>query len=321
MIDLNTERVTDAIEMRQAYAQALIETARTDDRIVTVDCDLCSSMGVVPFKKAFPERAYNVGIQEANGLCVAAGLSVTGFVPFFNTFGIFASRRVFDQAFVSCAYAGLNVKIVGGDPGVSATTNGGTHMAFEDMGLMRTIPGIRVLDVCDAQQLNSVIGQMSRYHGVEYLRLLRKKVRRIYPEGTQHTIGKANVLHEGTDVTIIAAGLMVHEALSAAAELEKQGISARVVDMFTVKPIDVQCVVESAKRTGAIVTAENHSVTGGLGSAVAEVLAENCPVPLERVGVREEFGEVGPQDYLQERFGLTAKVICERVHAVMKRKG
>ena len=178
MVKVRTVFDLDPKEMRIVYNDALCKAAAANDRVVAINCDLCSSMGLKAFAKAHPDRAINVGIQEANGLCVAAGLSVTGFVPFFNTFGIFVSRRVFDQAFVSCAYAGLNVKIVGGDPGVSATTNGGTHMAFEDMGLMRTIPGIRVLDVCDTQQLNSVIGQMSRYHGVEYLRLLRKACRK-----------------------------------------------------------------------------------------------------------------------------------------------
>ena len=321
MIKLSQDHGVSAIEMRKAYCDSLIEAAKSDSRVITVNCDLCSSMGLVPFEQAYPERGFNVGIQESNGLAVSAGLSASGMVPFFNTFAVFSSRRVFDQAFVSCAYAGLNVKIVGGDPGVSATTNGGTHMAFEDIGLYRTVPTCRVIDPCDPVLLKAIIPQMISHYGVDYLRLLRKAAPKIYDESSTFEIGKANLLREGTDVTLIACGLQVYEALMAAEQLQSEGISARVIDMFTIKPIDKDCVIESAKRTGAIVTAENHNVIGGLGSAVAEVLVENCPTVMERVGVMDEFGEVGAQDYLLDRFNLTAKTIIEKAKLAVSRKG
>jgi len=212
------------------------------------------------------------------------------------------------------------VKLIGGDAGVAATSNGGTHMAFEDMGLMRTIPGAVVLEASDPVQMRNLVPQIAAHEGVVYLRLVRKEVVRVYEDGSEFQIGKAAVLREGGDVTIIACGIMVDEALKAAEILEAEGIQATVVDMFTVKPVDVVCVVECAKRTGAVVTAENHNVIGGLGSAVAEVLVENAPVPMERVGVVESFGEVGQQRELMERFGLTAEVIVEKAKRAIARK-
>ncbi len=320
MMKLTSNHEIETVEMRKAYCETLIRAGHKDSRIASVNCDLCSSMGVVDFFNEFPERAFNVGIQESNGLGVSAGLSAAGFIPFFHTFAVFSSRRVYDQAFVSCAYAGLNVKIVGGDPGVSATTNGGTHTAFEDIALMRTIPTSRVIEFSDTTMVRKVIPEVIDHYGIDYLRLMRKRLHRIYDDSAEFTIGKANILCEGTDVTIIACGLEVYEALVAAEQLKEEGISARVVDMFTIKPIDMECIIESAKKTGAIVTAENHNIINGLGSAVAEVLVENILVPMERVGVQDEFGEVGPQDYLMERFHLTAKTISEKARTAISRK-
>lgn len=320
MMKLASNHEVETVEMRKAYVETLIQEGNKDPRIVTVNCDLCSSMGVTDFVKTFPSRAFNVGIQESNGIGVSAGLSAAGMIPFYHTFAVFASRRVFDQTFVSCAYAGLNVKIVGGDPGVTATTNGGTHMAFEDIALMRTIPTARVIEFSDTTMIRKVIPQVVDHYGVDYIRLMRKCLHRIYDESSDFTIGKANVLREGTDVTIISCGLEVYEALLAAEQLGAEGISARVVDMFTIKPLDIECVIESAKKTGAIVTAENHNIINGLGSAVADVLVENMPVPMERVGAQDEFGEVGPQDYLMKRFNLTSKTIYEKAKHVISRK-
>lgn len=310
----------DSVEMRAAYCNALIGEAEKNPRIVAVNCDLCSSMGMKDFVKAFPDRSINVGIQEANGCSMAGGMAAAGLIPFFHTFSVFATRRVYDQIFMSCAYPKLNVKLIGGDPGVSATTNGGTHMAFEDVGILRVMPDVTIMEPSDAVMLRSLVRQMSNMYGVQYMRFPRKQSPKIYEDGADFTIGKGVILQEGTDATIIAYGLLVAEALEAAKALEAMGISVRVVDMFTIKPIDCECVLECAEKTGAIVTAENHQIIGGLGSAVADVLAENIPVPMERIGVKGIFGEVGPQDYLMDRFQLTAPYIVKAVQKVIARK-
>ncbi|HIU25767.1 MAG TPA: transketolase family protein [Candidatus Copromorpha excrementigallinarum] len=320
MVKLLKEFRASHKEMRQAYCDALIEAAKKDERIAMVNCDLCSSMGLKPFAAEFPERSVNVGIEEANGCSMAGGMSVAGMIPFFNTFAVFATRRVYDQIFMSCAYPKLNVKIIGGDAGVSATNNGGTHMPFEDMGIMRVMPGVTVLEPSDPVMMTSLTKTLAETYGVQYMRFTRKKTLQIYEEGSEFEIGKAVTLREGKDAVVFACGLMVAEALEAADMLAKEGIEAAVIDMFTIKPVDRECIIRYAKETGAVVTAENHQVIGGLGSAVAEVLAENCQVPLERVGVKDEFGEVGPQDYLMERFKLTAPNIAEAVKKVIKKK-
>ncbi|MBR0597454.1 transketolase family protein [Sinanaerobacter chloroacetimidivorans] len=320
MVKVLKEQGVYPVELRKAYCQSLMKAAAGNEKIAAINCDLCSSMGITDFAKAYPERSLNVGIMESNGVGVAAGLSAAGMIPFFHSFAIFSTRRVYDQIFMSCSYAGLNVKILGGDPGVTATYNGGTHMAFEDVGVMRCIPGVNILEASDAVMLKNLIPQMIAHYGVDYLRINRKGNVQIYEEGSEFTIGKAVILREGTDVSLIASGIMVPEALKAADQLEKEGIRAKVIDMFTIKPIDRDCILECAEKTGAIVTAENHNIFNGLGSAVAEVLAENRPCPMERVGVQDQFGEVGQQDYLMERFGLTAEVICEKAKKVLNRK-
>lgn len=307
-------------EMRHAYCNSLIEAAKKDPRIVSLDCDLSSSCGTTGFRKAFPDRAFNLGIQEQNACAMAGGLSAAGLVPFFHTFAVFATRRVYDQAFLSCAYAGQNVKIVGCDAGVSAAFNGGTHMAFEDIGIMRLIPHITIVEPSDPAMMRSLLPQIAETEGVFYLRMPRKKVYKVYEEGSSFTLGKAAVIRDGSDVTLIASGMEVVQALRAADMLAQEGISARVVDMFTIKPIDADCIRTCAAETGAIVTCENESIIGGLGSAVAEVLVESDPIPMERIGVQDEFGEVGPQSYLEELFGLTAPFIVERVKKVIARK-
>lgn len=320
MVKLLKEFKMSDKEMRQAYCDTLMEAAKKDDRIAMVNCDLCSSMGLKPFAAEFPERSVNVGIEEANGCSMAGGMSAAGMIPFFNTFAVFATRRVYDQIFMSCAYPKLNVKIMGGDAGVSATNNGGTHMPFEDMGIMRVMPGVTVLEPSDPVMMASLVKTLAETYGVQYMRFTRKKTLQIYEEGSEFEIGKAVVLRDGRDVAIFACGLMVAEALKAADKLAEEGIDAAVVDMFTIKPLDRECVIKYAEKTGAVVTAENHQIIGGLGSAVAEVLAEEYPVPMERVGVRDEFGEVGPQDYLMERFGLTAPNIVEAAKKAVEKK-
>lgn len=320
-VKLAEKRVNEETAMRDIYCKTLMDLASKNENIVALDADLMNSMGMMPFQKAYPERTFDVGIQEANMIGVAAGMSAVGVIPFAHSFAPFATRRCFDQIFLSCAYAKLNVKITGSDPGVTAAFNGGTHMPFEDMGILRNVPNITIIEPVDNVMLKDVLEQIADKYGVFYTRLLRKNAVKIYGEGSTFEIGKAVPLRDGKDVTIFASGIMVDEALKAAEELDKEGIEARVLNMFTIKPIDKEAIVKCAEETGAIVTAENHSIINGLGSAVAEVIAENAPVPLERVGVYDRFGQVGPVDYLKEQYNLTYKDIMVKVKRVIERKG
>ncbi len=310
----------DSVEMRKSYCDALIVAATHNSKVVAIDADVQYSMGTAPFAKAFPERAINCGIMEAHGVGLSAGLSATGMVPFFHTFGTFATRRVHDQVFLSAAYQDLNVKIIGGDAGVTATANGGTHMPFEDIGIMRCIPGMTIIEPADSVMYKDAVAHMANTYGNFYMRSCRRKTVKIYSDGARFVIGKANILREGRDVAIIASGIMVYEALKAADSLAETGISATVIDMHTVKPIDREAVLFAAK-CGAVVTAENHNIINGLGSAVAEVLCEEAPVPLERVGVNDRFGEVGTQDYLMKILCITSNDIVSKAIKCIKRKG
>jgi len=320
MVRLLKEFKQDTREMREAYCAALIAAAEADPRVFALDCDLVSSVGTGAYVKRFPDRHLNCGIQEANACGVAAGMSSRGFVPFLHSFGVFASRRIMDQIYISCAYAGLNVKVVGADPGVTAAVNGGTHMALEDAGALRVIPKMTIVEPSDSVMMEDLVKRLAKHEGVDYLRMARKKGIRLYEEGSEFPLGKAAWLREGTDVAIIASGVMVYEALRAADMLAEEGISATVIDMYTIKPLDIESVVRAAETTGAVVAAENHNVIGALGSAVAEALSENCPVPLERVGVMDRFGEVGPQEYLMDIFHLTAGDIVEKAKRAIERK-
>lgn len=311
----------DDIEMRVAYCEALMAEAGRNPQVVSVDADVQHSMGTLPFYDAFPDRGINCGIMEAHAVGMCAGMSATGLVPFFHTFGTFATRRAFDQVFVAAGFQDLNVKIIGGDAGVSATSNGGTHMPFEDMGLCREVPGMTIVEPADVTMYPTLVHHMAATYGNFYVRSTRRKVMRVYRDGAPFVVGRANLLADGTDVALIACGIMVAEALAARQQLAGRGISAAVVDMHTVKPIDAAMIVEVAGRCGAVVTAENHNATGALGSAVAEVLAEQCPVPMQRVGVFESFGEVGTQEFLQRRFGLTAEdIVARAIEAVGRKK-
>jgi len=310
---------TPAKEMRAVYAETLVELGAKNKDIVLLEADLMKASGTGPFQAAYPERTFDVGVAEANMVGVAAGLSAEGKIPFAATFGCFATRRVFDQFFVSCAYARLNVKLVGTDPGVSAAMNGGTHMPFEDLALMRAVPGIAVLEPSDAASLRGLVAAAAERQGSVYMRLHRKAVPDLYPAGEKFEIGRAKLLREGKHVAIVALGsIMVNEALKAAELLAKEGIEASVVDALSVKPLDAELVLREARKCGAVVTAENHQVSGGLGSAVAELLAETGAARLARIGVKDEFGEVGTQDYLQDRFGLRAANIAEAAKALAK---
>jgi transketolase len=318
---LSKENAEDSKEMRAAYCEGLIELAENNPDIVALDADLMAAMGTKVFQEKYPDRTIDCGIQEANMIGVAAGMSAVGFIPFAHTFGSFAARRACDQIFLSCAYSKLNVKIVGSDPGITAMLNGGTHMPFEDMGIMRGIPGVTVLEPTDCAMLKDLMRQVAGVYGIHYLRLVRKSVIKVYEEGSVFEIGKAARIRDGRDVTIIASGFCVAESILAADMLAKEKISARVLNMFTWKPLDEASVVAAAAETGAIVTAENHNVINGLGSAVADVLVKNHPVPMEMVGVQDEFGQVGQLDYLADHYGLTAKHIVAAARKAMAKSG
>ena len=307
-------------EMRKVYCDTMIALAKEDPRIVDVEADLTGAHGMKPFKAAYPDRSFNVGIAEANMVGVAAGLSACGKIPFVHSFATFASRRCFDQIAISVCYAGLNVKIVGSDPGVGAELNGGTHMALEDMGIMRILPGMTVFEPTDSVQLRKALPAIVEHEGPVYIRLFRRQAENVFDDDYEFDLGKADLLRDGSDVTLIASGVCVANALQAAETLAQEGVSARVLYIHTIQPIDADAVIKAASETGALVTAENHNVIGGLGSAVAEVLAEQRPTPLERVGVKDHFGQVGKAPYLMGVFGITAADIAKAARKAIARK-
>lgn len=307
-------------ELRAVFAETLGELMEENKDIVYLEADLGGAIGTASLFKKYPNQAFDVGIMEANMVGVGAGMSVKGKIPFMHSFGTFTSRRCADQAFLSGCYNHANIKIVGSDPGITAEANGGTHMPFEDMGIYRGFPEMTVLDVAEPHLLKAVLREMSEEYGVMYIRFPRKGKTEYYDENQEFTIGKGITVKDGTDANIIACGVEVEEALLAAKELAEEGLSVRVVDMFTVKPLDEALVLACAKETGAIVTAENHNKIGGLGSAVAEVLAENLSVPFKRIGVPDCFGEVGSKKFLSEKFGLSREDIKAAVKEVIKRK-
>lgn len=319
-IQVCAEIKKDTMDMRDAYCSSLIRLADGDERIIALDADLMGAMGTKPFEKEYPERTVDCGIQEANMVGVACGMSAAGKIPFAHTFAPFMTRRACDQIFMSGAYAKMNVKLVGSDPGITAQLNGGTHMPFEDMGIMRLIPEMTVIEPTDVSMLEDLMPQIAAQYGMVYMRLVRKEVQQVYERGSRFTIGKAVHVREGSDATIIASGFCVAEAIRAAELLAQEGISVRILDMFTWKPLDREAILSAAAETGAIVTAENHNVINGLGAAVAEVLVREHPAPVEMVGVQDEFGEVGKLAYLAERFGLKAENIADAVRRVLKRK-
>jgi len=306
--------------MREEYYETLSELAFKNENIVVLDADLVSSSGMKQFFEDFPERAIQCGIAEANMIGVAAGLSSMGKIPFAHSFGCFASRRVCDQIMISAAYAQQNVRIIGTDPGVTAAYNGGTHMPFEDMGVLRSIPRITLIELTDTVMLKDIVTKLTKLYGVYYIRMARKNVTAIYCDGSVFEIGKGNILTDGQDVSIIASGIMVAEALKAAALLKGEGITAKIIDMFTWKPIDAPLIEYCAKMTGAIVTAENHNIIGGLGSAVSEAVVKSCPVPIEMVGIDDRFGQVGTEDFLRKEYNLTADAIIEAAKRAIARK-
>ncbi|AIO18581.1 1-deoxy-D-xylulose-5-phosphate synthase [Candidatus Izimaplasma bacterium HR1] len=306
------EAVNSPVELRNVYAETLNEIIADNKKVMALEADLVGAIKTGPVAEKNPNNFINCGIMEANMVGVASGLSVRGLVPYMHTFGPFATRRCYDQLFLSIGYSGLNLKVIGSDAGVSAQHNGGTHMPFEDLGLMRLIPEATVMVMSDHVMFKDILKQTSKIHGLQYIRIVRKNMAQLYAEGSSFEIGKGIVLKEGTDATIIANGIMLEEALGAREILAKEGISAAVIDMFTIKPIDQSLLLEYAKKTKLIVTAENHNVIGGLGSAVLEAL-ETETVKVKRIGVQDRYGQVGTQDFLQKEYNLTKEDIVKAV--------
>ena len=312
----------DSRACRDGLALTLNELMGQDKSIVYVDCDLMGCINTKMLGKNYPDRAFEAGIAEGNAAGISAGLAATGKKVFFHSFGTFSSRRCYDQIYMSAAYAGLSVRVLGSDAGVTAAFNGGTHMPLEDAAMYLSIPTATVIDPADYDQLASVTKGLVNVEGVSFTRFVRKDVIRVYDEGSEFEIGKGVVLHESADdkATIITSGIMVDESLKAYEALQAEGINVRVIDMFTWKPLDEELVIKAAKETGAIVTAENHNTCCGLGSVVANCLAKNCPTVQEFVGVQDQFGQVGPQAFLMDTYGLRAANIVEAVKKAISRK-
>lgn len=310
----NGETTKEELELRKVCTNKFEEYLTKDEKVVVLDADLMGSLGSGSLVEKYKGRVINVGIMEAQEISCAAGLSRLGLKPFVHTFTAFASRRCLDQIFISSLYQNNPITVIASDAGIQAVHNGGTHMSFEDMGLIRGLANSVVIEPTDSNVLKSVLDEVySKQDKFYWIRLTRKNVFKIYEEGSKFEIGKANVLQLGSDVCIIAIGMMVHEARMAAKKLEEEGISVTVIDMFTLKPIDREAIIEHSKGKKLVVTAENHSITNGLGSAVAEVLAEECQTKLVRVGVKERFGQVGTLEFLQEEYGLRAEDIYQAV--------
>lgn len=305
--------MSNKMATREAYGKALKDLASTNENIVVLDADLSKSTKTADFKSVAPERFFNMGIAEGNMMGVAAGLSTCGKIPFVSTFAMFAAGRAFEQIRNSICYPKLNVKVCATHAGLTVGEDGASHQAIEDISLMRSIPNMTVINPSDAIETDAVIKAIAEMEGPCYVRLGRLAVNNVNDAATyKFELGKGITLKEGNDVTLVATGIMVEVALEAAEMLSKEGINARVINIHTIKPIDKEILVNAAKETGAIVTAEEHNVIGGLGSAVAEVLTEECPVPVLKVGVQDTFGESGKPNELLEAYGLTAKNIVEK---------
>lgn len=308
------------VATREAYGKALVELGEKNDKVVVLDADLAAATKTGMFKKAFPDRFFDAGIAECNMIGVAAGLATTGYTVFASSFAMFAAGRAFEQIRNTIGYPHINVKIGATHAGISVGEDGASHQCCEDIALMRTIPGMVIINPADDVEARAVVLAMADYDGPAYLRFGRLAVPRINPLDYEFKLGKGVQLCDGKDVTIIATGLMVGEALAAKETLANEGISARVINMHTIKPLDKEIVAAAARETGAIVTAEEHNIIGGLGSAVAEAVCEVCPVPVMRVGVEDKFGASGPAVEMLKIYGLTADHIVEKAKEAVKAK-
>ena len=305
------------IATRDAYGKALVKLGDINNNVVVLDADLSKSTKTYDFGKTYPDRFFNMGIAEQNLIGAACGFATAGKIPFASSFAMFASGRAFEIIRNSVCYPNLNVKICATHAGITVGEDGASHESVEDISIMRSIPNMTVLVPADGVEAEKMIFEAANVYGPMYVRLGRSAVDTIFTEEYKFEIGKGTVLTEGDDVSIIACGIMVNEAIKASEELKKEGINARVINMSTIKPIDKELIIKSAKETKAIVTAEEHSIIGGLGSAVSEVLAEECPTVLKRVGIKDVFGESGNPNDLLEKYGLTYKDIINSVKEVI----
>lgn len=308
------------IATREAYGKALAAVGGKNNNVIVLDADLSKSTKTEVFGKAYPERFFNVGIAEQNMMGTAAGLAAAGKIPFVSTFAVFATGRAFEQIRNSICYPKLNVKIAATHAGLTVGEDGASHQSIEDISLMRTLPNMTVIVPADGIETEKAIEFAAEYKGPCYIRLGRSNVPELFGSDYKFEIGKAVTVTEGNDVTIIATGIMVAEAKTAAEELSKEGISARVLNIHTIKPIDSEAIIKAAEETGCIVTCEEHSIIGGLGSAVAEVLVENKPVPMLRLGVNDTFGESGKPKDLLKKYKLTSADVVEKVKEVLSKK-
>ncbi len=312
--------MADKIATREAYGAALAEFGAKYENLVVFDADLAEATKTIKFKKVFPERFFDCGIAEGNMVSVAAGLATTGKIPFVSSFAMFSAGRAFEQIRNSVAYPHLNVKIGATHAGISVGEDGATHQCLEDIALMRSIPGMTIINPADATEARLAVEAAINFDGPVYLRFGRLAIPVIFDESYKFEIGKGVKLTDGNDVTIVATGLMVHEALTAAELLKNEGISARVINIATIKPLDKEIILAAAKETGAIVTAEEHNIIGGLGSAVCELLAEELPTPVVRVGTSDVFGRSGKVPPLMEMYGLTASNLVAKAKEAIEKK-
>ncbi|MCK0132334.1 transketolase family protein [Flavobacteriaceae bacterium F08102] len=315
-----TYSYTEKKDTRSGFGDGLTELGKTNENVVALCADLIGSLKMDEFKKNHPERFFQVGIAEANMIGIAAGLTIGGKIPFTGTFANFSTGRVYDQIRQSVAYSGKNVKICASHAGITLGEDGATHQILEDIGLMKMLPGMTVINPCDYNQTKAATLAIAEHEGPVYLRFGRPKVPVFMPEDQKFEIGKAINLIEGTDVTIVATGHLVWEAIQAAEKLSKDGISAEVINIHTIKPLDNEAILKSVQKTGCIVSAEEHNYYGGLGESIARVLAENCPTPQEFIATQDTFGESGTPDQLMEKYGLNSTAIVAAVLKVMKRK-
>ena len=317
---MKTYTDTGKKDTRSGFGAGLTELGRTNPNVVALCADLVGSLKMQDFIDENPERFFQVGIAEANMMGMAAGLTIGGKIPFAGTFANFATGRVYDQIRQSIAYSGKNVKICASHSGVTLGEDGATHQILEDIGLMKMLPGMTVINTCDFNQTKAATLAIAEHDGPVYLRFGRPKVANFTPEDQKFEIGKAVQLYEGDDVTIIATGHLVWEAIQAAQKLSEKGISADVINIHTIKPLDAEAIIKSVKKTGCVVTAEEHNFLGGLGESVARTLAENNPAPQEFVATQDTFGESGTPEQLFEKYGLNAEAIIKATEKVLKRK-
>jgi len=306
--------------MRDAFGEALCDLGRSNDRVIVLDADLGKSTRAWKFREMLPERFCEVGIAEQNMIGVAAGLATVGLLPFACTFACFMSKRATDQISISVAYPGLNVKLCGGYSGIFSGKTGATHHSLEDIAIFRAVPNVTVIEPADDREARQAVFAVAEHEGPCYLRIARDSVPLVTPDDYRFRIGAGLELRPGRDVTIVASGIMVHRALAAAERLSSSGVEAKVVNMVSIKPLDVDLLVRAACETGAVVTAENHNVYGGLGGAVAEVLAETRPVPVVRVGIDDRYAESGPNEAIERKYGLTPRDIVVAARRALELK-